>query len=487
MRISIADIIKNTDGKLIYGNDYIDKAEEIYTTSISSNSREIKEGGIFLAIPGEKVDGHKFVKGAYENGAYTAIVSKDIGKEAVPDGRFCVLVEDTVKAVQRLAAWYRKQFDLPVVAVSGSVGKTTTKEMIAAALNAGKNVLKTEGNMNSQLGVALMMFRLETAHDIAVIEMGISEPDEMNRLSCIAMPEAAVVTNIGVSHIGQLKTRENIRKEKLDIVRGFADKGVLFIPSSDEYLNAADAFSKDALSEEAYSIISNSDIIKYGETDECAYKAVNIHNGEDGVIFTVILPDNKTKEVHLQVLGLHNVYNALAAIAIADRYGVDLEAAITNIEKYQPLAMRGQIYEHKGITIIDDTYNASPDSMKSGLSVLWDKRCDGRRIALLADILELGDDSEELHRGIGKYIAEQANAGKVTDILYTAGAEASYIAEEAENNLNDKDSMVIEAFKTRDELLDKLLQVIKPGDMIMVKGSRGMQMDKVCEVLRTAK
>lgn len=484
MRISIEDIIKNTGGKLIYGTESIDKAEEIYATSISSNSREIKEGGIFLAIPGEKVDGHKFVMGAYENGAYIAIVSKDIGKEAVPDGRFCVLVKDSIKAVQKLATWYRKQFDLPVVAVSGSVGKTTTKEMIAAALEAGKNVLKTEGNMNSQLGVALMMFRLEKEHDIAVIEMGISEPDEMNRLSYIAMPEAAVVTNIGVSHIGQLKTRENIRKEKLDIVRGFAGKGALFIPSSDEYLNRADAFSKEALSEEAYTIISNSDIIKYGETDECAYRATDIHNEDEGVAFTVTLPDNETKAVHLSVLGIHNVYNALAAIAIADRYKVDLDAAISNIEKYKPLAMRGQIFEHGGITIIDDTYNASPDSMKSGLSVLWDKKCTGRRIALLADILELGEDSERLHREIGKYIAEQCNEGKVTDILFTAGKEASYIAEEAKHSIEKNDCMVIESYETRDELLDNLMQIIKPGDMIMIKGSRGMHMDKICEALR---
>lgn len=485
MKISINDIIKYTEGKVCCNTGVLD-GRQSYVTSISSNSREITAGALFLAIKGERVDGHTFLESAFENGAVAALVTEDIDEDRIKAGCVCIKVNEIIPAIQKLAAWYRRTFDIPVVAISGSVGKTTTKEMIAAALGGGKKVFKTEGNMNSQLGVALMMLRLTEDYDIAVIEMGISEPDEMNKLSYVAMPEMAVVTNIGVSHIAQLGSRENIRKEKLDIISGFKDrKGTLLVPGNDTLLNADDAFCGEALSEAAFEVMKNTECIRFGEDEKCAYRAVDIHNEGDGVVFTALLPDGSRKNVTLSVLGKHNVYNALAALAICDRYNVNIEDAIKGLESYKPIAMRGQIYENKGITIIDDTYNASPDSMKSGLSVLWEKECAGKRIAVLADVLELGEASEALHREIGAYIAGKYNEGTKTDILYTVGAGASYIAEEAKKNIEGENAgIIIDAFETKEDMIPCLKEKLVSGDLVMLKGSRGMQMDKVCEVLK---
>ncbi|MCI8308230.1 MAG: UDP-N-acetylmuramoyl-tripeptide--D-alanyl-D-alanine ligase [Lachnospiraceae bacterium] len=487
MFISMEDVIKYTGGELMYGK-LPDNREKSGVTSVGSDSQKIAEGGLFVAIEGERVDGHRFVKSAFENGAAAAIVSKAIPEEDVPAGKFCIKVNDTVAALQRLAAWYRRKFDIPVVAVSGSVGKTTTKEMIAAALSSGMNVLKTEGNMNSQLGVALMMFRLTPEHDIAVIEMGISESGEMHRLSEIAAPDAAVLTNIGVSHIGQLGSRENIRREKLDIVRGFRKRnGIILIPSNDEMLNMPDAMTEDALNKEAYEIINDLTIVRYGEDDGCRYRAYDIHNGQDGVVYDIRLADGTAGQVSLSVLGMHNVYNSLAAIAVADYFGLAIKPAVKKLEQYKPIAMRGQIFENAGITIIDDTYNASPDSMKSGLSVLWEKQCSGRKVVVLADILELGDMSEQIHRSIGAYIADRYNSGVQTDMLFTVGKEAAFIADEAAADIKNADTIeniIIQSFGGRDELTDYIMRILKPGDMVMVKGSRGMHMDKLCEALK---
>lgn len=502
MFISIEDVIKYTGGELVFGR-LQDNSEKTGVTSVGSDSQRIAEGGLFAAIEGERADGHRFVRSAFENGAAAAIVSKDIPAEDVPDDKFCIKTDDTVAALQRLAAWYRRKFDIPVVAVSGSVGKTTTKEMIASALSSGMNVLKTEGNMNSQLGVALMMFRLTPEHDIAVIEMGISEPDEMHRLSEIAAPDIAVVTNIGVSHIGQLGSRENIRREKLDIVRGFRKRdGIILIPANDEMLNMQDAMSEESLSAEAYELMKGLTVVRYGEEDGCMYRAYDIHNGHDGVVYDIKLADGKSERIELSVLGMHNVYNSLAAIAIADYYGLDIKRAAQKIKEYKPIAMRGQIFENAGITIIDDTYNASPDSMKSGLSVLWEKSCTGRKIVVLADILELGEMSEQIHRSIGAYIADRFNGGVRTDMLFTVGKEAAFIADETVLQINRgrekeyddavhmpenqavKDEIIIQSFESRDELTDHIMRILKPGDMVMVKGSRGMHMDKLCDALK---
>lgn len=478
-RISLEEVIEATGGSLICSK--LTDLKEIGITSVSSNSKIISEGALFVPVIGEKFDAHEFIGMAFEAGAVASFTSKDVNEEQIPEGRFCIKVDDTLKAVQKLAGWYRRKFSLPVIGITGSVGKTTTKEMLAAALSGGLNVLKTEGNQNSQLGVAMMMFSLDSEYDIAVIEMGISEHGEMVKLADIAFPEAAVVTNIGVSHIGQLGSKENIRSEKLDIVTKFPENGgLLMLCGNDELLKDIGNSENVVLSQKADEMVSKSHIVMYGSINECEYRAYNIINKDDGTEFDIDMKKTGTIHVRLGVMGIHNVHNAAAALAAAEYYNVDSEKAVQKLAEYRPIAMRGQIISCNGYTIIDDTYNSSPDSMKSGLEVLWDKKCDGRRYAVLADVLELGTSSEQLHREVGEFIAKKCNEGRVTDELITVGHEAGYIAEE----VNGTDGITVNAFNDRESALVYLKEKLSFGDLVIVKGSRGMHMDKIVDGLK---
>lgn len=512
--ITIKDIIENADGTLYFGNN--DTIENVTISSVSTNSKEITDGALFVPIIGERVDAHKFVRDSLEQGAVASLVSKDIDTAGLPENVYCIKVDDTLRAIQRLAAWYRRRFDLPVIGVTGSVGKTTTKEMISTALEAGKKVLKTIGNRNSQLGVALMMFELSDDYDIAVFEMGISEPDEMHYLTEIAKPETAVITNIGVSHIAQLGSRENIRREKLDIVRGFDGEGTVYVCGNDPLLKeTADYFknngsiqvdsnkldSKDSkegliLTAETRNILEKSTICTFGTSEGCDYKGEDIKAENKGISFIY----NGTR-IQLSVDGVHNVHNALSAIAIADQYGVDINSAIRALEGYKPLSMRGEITEHNGITIIDDTYNASPDSMRSAIQVLWSRQCSGRKFAVLADALELGEGSKELHREVGLYIADGYKNGEKLDCLVTVGEDAACIADEVRQLCgvdNDKNIVTPESkghctegsgievvsYDNREDAAKYLIDNLKSGDMVILKGSRGMKMDEVVSELK---
>lgn len=478
-QISIRDIIENTGGTLYYGVE--DNIDNVNVSSVSSNSREITKGALFIPIIGEKVNAHKFIGSAFEQGAAASLISEDIDTGSLGENEYCIMVDDTLRAIQRLAAWYRRKYDIPVIGVTGSVGKTTTKEMISTALAAGRRVLKTIGNRNSQLGVALMMFEMNSDYDIAVIEMGISEPGEMSYLTEIAAPETAFVTNIGVSHIAMLGSRENIRREKLDIVKGFRKKGTLYVCGNDVLLSeAADSIAAkkaaDIFSEDACKKMEMSEVYTYGSIDGCDYRAENITASSEGTSFHY-----DGIEVRLCIAGVHNVHNAMAALAAAKQYGVDIEAAARALEEYRPLSMRGEITEHNGITIIDDTYNASPDSMRSAMQVLWSRDCTGRKYAVLADALELGEVSEELHREVGRYIAGEHKKGNTTDCLVTVGEAASYIAEEVKNSAND---IKVMSYDNRQDAADYLTGNLKKGDTVILKGSRGMKIDEIVEMLK---
>ena len=477
-KISVKDMVKASGGKLYYGNE--DDADKVYLSLIDIDSGVVKEGSLFVCIKGERVNGHKFAKYAFQIGAAAALISEVIGRENVPEGKFCIMVDDTVKALQRAALWYRRKFDIPVVGVTGSVGKTTTKEMIACALSAEKNVLKTYGNKNSQLGVALMMFELDKRHEAAVIEMGISENNEMDRLTEIAAPAVCVVTNIGVSHIAQLGSRENIRREKLKIVEGIQNKnGILAVCGNDDLLGELGNYENLNLTENTVEKLRTSDIIMYGSNDLCRYRAYNISFDEDGTEFDMDIAGKDTIHVTLEVSGLHNVHNAAAAITVADILGVDVRKAAEKLSEYHSMAMRGREYIVGGATVIDDTYNASPDSVKSALNVIWDRKCNGKRYAVLADILELGDMSDELHRGVGRYIASEYEKGRKTDVLITVGRQAEFIADEAEKAVG----ITVKRFSERQPATEYLKANLTSGDIAIIKGSRGMKMDEIVNEL----
>ncbi len=492
-QVKIAEAVKATGGILRCGN------EEAQIEQVILDSRLQTEHGLFVPIIGERNDGHCYIAGAVENGATAVFLASSFAgaKEVL---EFCkekqvavIEVENTVDALQQFASWYRDRFAFPVIGITGSVGKTTTKEMVSAALSTKKRVLKTIGNRNSQLGLPLMMFELDDSYDIAVIEMGMSQFGEMARLSDIAKPECAVMTNIGTSHIAQLKTRENIRKEKLCIVHHFVTGSSLFLNGNDRLLQeTATQITQKRITidcnKDTYAALEKAMAVTYGIAEgqggDFDFSAKCIRTTEHGTQFIAVYQENgslKELPVELKVYGEHNVMNALAALAVAKKYGIGPETAAEGLRAYEPIAMRGQIKSKDGITWIDDTYNASPDSMKSGLQVLLSLEHGRRRVAVFADVMELGEQSERLHRSVGIYLAELEKEGRKVDLLVTTGKEAAYIAEEAKKSK----SLSVVSLDSNAKVIDYLKKELRVGDVVLVKGSRGMKTDEiVAEFLR---
>lgn len=468
--VKIKDIVREVKGILLCGDE---NKEIIY---VSTNSKDIKDGSLFVPIIGEKVDAHTFIEHVLEQGAEAVFTSKHIIRPDCKEDKAYILVEDTKKALQDFAAYYRSLFSIPVVGITGSVGKTTTKEMVAAALAVKYKVLKTEGNMNSQIGLALMMFRIERDTQIAVIEMGISEEGEMERLVHIAKPETAVVTNIGVSHIGQLGSKENIRKEKLNIINEMKPGGKLYVNADDTLLSEVGSSAAISLSKNSKNVLNQVDCVYYGMGENAQALAKNIKTAEKETSFDFVY-DGEYEAITLSVLGNHNVGNALAALAVAKQYGISTAAAKTGLKAYAPIARRGQILEYNGVQIIDDTYNASPDSMKSGIDVLLEIKALTRRIAVLADVLELGSVSRDCHFEVGEYIAEKAIKGHKLDLLVTVGEEAKAIADGAKNQVS------VASFANNAQAAMFLKENIVSGDSILIKGSRGMHMEELVNAL----
>ena len=478
--LTVEQIIKATNGVLLKG------AADTIIKNVTIDSREEAEAALFVPIIGEKTDGHKYVSGAVEHGTVALFMQKDSSyKEEIlsfseEKDIAVITVEDTVEALQQMAAWYRSCFPIPVIGITGSVGKTTTKEMIAAALETEKKVLKTIGNKNSQIGLPLMMFYFEEAYDIAVIEMGMSEVGEMAKLARVAKPECAVMTNIGVAHIAQLGSKENIRKEKLSIVNQFVAGSSLFLNGNDILLQetATQITQKNVTidcNRDTAGVLPEIQAVTYGIGSGFDYCAEQIQTTQQGTSFVLNRKGVQEKiTVTLQVFGEHNVMNALAAIAVAEKFGIAPERSVQGLKEYRPIAMRGQIKEHKGVTWIDDTYNASPDSMRSGIQVLLSLE-GRRRIAVLADVLELGESSETLHREVGTYVAEFAKDGKQVDVLFTVGENASYIAEEAKG----RNTLFVRKFNSNAEAVSCMKKELRQGDVVLVKGSRGMKTDEI--------
>lgn len=460
--LSIKEIAKAVDGRILFGDD------SAVITHVSTNSKEDNKNGLFVPIVGERVDGHSFIEDATLHGAIACFTDREV---TYKEGITYVKVSNTLKALQALGTYYRSKFHIPVIGITGSVGKTTTKEMVAAALETKYKVLKTEGNMNSQVGLPLMMLKIDSSHEIAVIEMGMSEEGEMARLTAIAKPEAAVLTNIGISHIAQLKTRENIRKEKMNIINAFHENSYLFLNGNDTLLHEIAVGLEVDLCDITREKLSAATVVTYGDGD-FKYKATHIEFKEDKTTFRL----NDTDEViTLHVLGIHNVYNALAALAVANHYGIDTAVAKKGLENYRPIAMRGQIVKKNGIKIIDDSYNASPDSMKSGVEVLKSLSGIKRRIAVLADIKELGEISARSHYEVGEYLVNQP-----IDAVITVGVEAENIAKALKDNKANTETY---SFYNNEETIAFLKSYIKQDDGILVKGSRGMKTDEIVKGL----
>ena len=449
MKLTAREIAAACGGKLLCGDP------ETPVTSFSTDSRDIRPGCFFVPLKGERTDAHIYIEATLAAGAAGTFTQYEKAPEN--DSHPWIYVRDCAKALQQTAAWYRSRFSIPVVGITGSVGKTTTKEMVALAFSAGFHTMRTQGNQNSQIGLPLTLFQLEPEHEAAVIEMGMSEFGEMSRLAAIARPDAAIMTNIGLSHIGQLKTQENILREKLHITDGFGPDNVLFVNGDDPYL----ATLRQGLP---------FPVIAYGMGETCDYRITNVESRKDGTAFQLAFA-GQVLPVFVPAFGLHMAYNAAAAIAAARWAGIAPEKAAKALAGYRPLAMRQQQYEAGGILVIDDTYNASPDSMMGGVDVLCSLEVSGRRAAVLADMLELGELSQEAHRKVGRYCGE-----KKLDFLFTVGEEARQIAAGAREVLPEMDCR---EFMDNDSALAALREVLRPGDAVLVKGSRGMHTDEI--------
>lgn len=480
--VKVEEIVKATGGTLLCGSN------TIVIQNVIIDSREEAEHSLFVPIVGEKTDGHRYVSGAIEHGAKALFMSKTTEyKEMIlslaREKEIAVIeVEHTVDALQKFASWYRSGFSIPVIGITGSVGKTTTKEMIASALETEKNVLKTIGNKNSQIGLPLMMFYLEDAHEVAVIEMGMSEVGEMKNLAFVAKPECAVITNIGVAHIAQLGSQEAIRKEKLAIANQFLDGSVLFMNGNDALLSeTVTQITQNKITidcnEETKEALKKAKTITYGIGEGFTYSAKQIVTTEKGVNFTVCYEEGGEYiefPISLKVYGEHNILNALSALAVAKYIGIDEKIAAKGLEQYEPIAMRGQIKKIDGITWIDDTYNASPDSMKSGANVLL-SLAGKRHIIVFADVLELGEASEDLHKEVGAYVAKLKKQDKSVDVLLTVGEQARFLAEEAKK----QGLLHVVSFSSNLEASNYLKELLQEEDVVLVKGSRGMKTEEI--------
>jgi len=449
MEFTLEYIAKVCDGKLAENTDAERKVIGFY-----SDSRNTDDSKLFLALRGERVDGNSFVAGVVQNGG-CAITDRE--ENLLLDGDI-VYVSDVRDALQNLAKHYRndpetpEMFYKPIVGITGSVGKTTTKDMVALALTAERSVHKTLGNSNSQIGLPQTILAIPKDIDCAVVELGMSMPGEMIKIAECARPSFSIITNIGYSHIENLGSREAIRDEKLKISAFSGDHSYLIL-NGDEPLLRDFKYDKREVCFVSF------------EDSTCHCYAKNIAESVDGVSFTAVIY-HKEVDVSLNVRGKHFVLNALFALASAYFLDVNLESAAKKLSTYQSDGKRQHIYEKDGHTVIDDCYNASPESMKAALSVL--KTSSGRRIAVLGDMLELGDTSIMLHKLVGEYTNDSA------DVLVTFGEFANYIAESS--SVHEKYSFEL---NEHEELKSFLQGFVKNGDTVLYKASNGIKLGRV--------
>ena len=453
--MNVKNIIKVTNGKLIIGN------EEIECENFSKDTRTIEKGDIYIGIKGEKFDGNAFWKQALDNGA-KAVIVQDIEvteEEKVKySNKTIILVQDTLKALYEIAKYKRSLYNIPVIAVTGSVGKTSTKDIIASVVSQKYKTLKTEGNNNNNIGLPFTILKLKD-HEAMVVEMGMNHFGEISLLTDIAKPTLAVITNIGTSHIGNLGSRENILKAKLEILEGMKIPRVI-INNDNDLLHNWYEQNKDKIEVHTIGIENDSELMA---------KAIEL--GEESSKFKAVSKEGKI-EIQVPVAGTHFVYNALCAMEVGRVLGISRNQIQEGIAKFELTKKRMDIRKlENGAIIINDAYNASYESMRASIEFLAN-HTGTRKIAVLGDMFELGEYSEKLHRNVGKEVASHD-----IDVLICAGENSKYIIEEAQKNKK------IETFyfHNNEEIVEKLNQELRNGDVVLVKASNGMKFFEICQ------
>ncbi len=423
------------------------------------DSRKIQKDGLFIAIRGARVDGHTFIPQVMEKGALCSVSEQDLGDVPYP----YIKVDSCEQALKDIAEHYRRSLDIKVVGISGSVGKTSTKEMIASVLSQKYNVLKTEGNFNNEIGLPLTVFNLREEHEVAVLEMGISGFGEMTRLARIARPDLCVITNIGVAHIENLGSRDGILRAKTEMFAFMNPDGTIILNGDDDKLRG---FTPDNGIQPVY----------FGLDPSCPYHAEQIRNmGLKGTTAEFVTPSERF-EAHISIPGDHMVYNALAGIAAGQALGMTADEIRQGIEQLVPIAGRNHLIETDRYSIIDDCYNANPVSMKSSLSVL--SGADTRTVAILGDMFELGNSEKEMHYETGAFAAD---AG--INVLICIGGLSAETARGAREASSGSDMEVLH-YDTKEDFLNEAGQILHKNDTILVKASHAMDFAKIVEELQ---
>jgi UDP-N-acetylmuramoyl-tripeptide--D-alanyl-D-alanine ligase len=462
----IRDLVDATGGTLVAG-----PADGVFA-GIGIDSRTVRLDQVFVAIKGERYDGHAFIPSLMESGIRGLIVDRPPSDHQrlvkwAREGGCCILVSDTTRALGDLAAYHRQRMDVPVVAITGSNGKTSTREMAAAVLASERTPLATRGNLNNEFGLPLTLLELDHCHDIAVVELGMNRPGEIDRLGAISAPDTGVITNIGPAHLEGLQTTERIMMAKAELL-GHVKRGGTII------LNADDVYG-ESLARLSCSRNRGQRILFFGFSDAAQIRAKDIHMEGIDTEFALVIEGASTG-VRLHAPGPHMVANALAAASVGYAQGLSVERIKTGLERFRPVGGRMlHTFSAEGIHVIDDAYNANPGSMKAAIDVLISLKSEGRGVLVAGDMLELGGKAAELHRETGREAAE-----KGVDRLYVCGEFAEDFAEGALEGGMDA-SRIYTGEKT--DIRDRLREELVPGDWVLVKGSRSTGMDQIANYL----
>lgn len=461
MSITIEEVLRATGGRLLQGE------ERAFFQGISTDSRMVGEGELFIALKGPRFDGHHFALKALEKKAGGVVIEEDKTGDIRWNGyrpKAVIVVKDTLRALGDLARERRRRYRIPVVALTGSNGKTTTKEMISACLETTFPILKTRENLNNLIGLPLTLLNLTEKERVVILEMGMNVPGEIRRLTEIAEPDVGLITNIQIVHLEGVGSLERVREEKGELFRRMRRDGTILVNQNDPHvIDLASEFSGQKIT---FGVEKSADVMA---------KEIRLR-GAEGTSFNLIL-EGEEIEVNLPLLGRHFVPNALSAIAVASLFGIEVKKAKETLERFRSFPMRMEIIHLEGgKTLINDAYNANPRSMELALETLAEIKGKGRAIAVLGDMLELGDFTEEAHRQIGEKVEELS-----IDLLLTMGEKAPLVVESAvRHGFEPKRTRVMESHS---EAISILKEVAQEGDWILIKGSRRMAMEKIVEGL----
>ncbi len=427
---------------------------------VSIDSRTIKPGNLYIAIKGERFDGHKFVKDAFEKGAKLAVVSE--GAVGAWSGKNIIVVKDTVTALQQLAHYHRRRFkNLKVVAVTGSNGKTTVKELCATALSVRFTTHRTKGNLNNHIGLPLTLLQLTDKHTALVVEMGMSHKGEITRLCEIAEPDVGIVTNVGAAHMANFRSISDVASAKGELIESLGKKGVAVLNADDP--NSESIFSR-----------AKGRIIGFGENSESAIRLIETYADKRGRMCGRITVSGKEIDFAVSLLGLHHLHNCLPAFAVGFVFGIDPKKIAYKLGKVKPVSMRMEpVRLRNGALVINDSYNANPDSTRAAIQTLSELKRKGRSALVLGDMLELGRRGEAAHRKIGRMAAKTG-----VDLMITLGSLANLAAEEAK----ERGVKTVKA-NSLGKASASLFKFLGKEDIALVKGSRGMGMNKVVDKL----